>query len=189
MDPHANLTEQREIAEAIIGTRDDYDRRDELTLSDEDLREQADRAERLAELVQALDEWRSKGGFDPDASDAISRESIIEALRDAERHDSAADAVEYVSDLVGWEASSDPVLQREAVERLVELLNEGVTPVDAIGSCGFDPEEISTEHEGLGVEDPDNDVIDPLIGFFAKREDGQWRVVSYDEHRRGTDGA
>jgi hypothetical protein len=42
------------------------------------------------------------------ATDAIPRESIIEALRDAHRNDSAADAVEFVSDLVGWSAEDDP---------------------------------------------------------------------------------
>jgi len=52
MDPDANLKEQREISERILdGTKHDtgYD------------------AVRLAELVQALDEWLSKGGFPPHA--------------------------------------------------------------------------------------------------------------------------
>lgn len=40
--------------------------------------------------------------------DTITRESVIEALRDAHRNDSAADAVEYVSLLVGWSACDDP---------------------------------------------------------------------------------
>jgi len=49
MDPDANLSEQRRIAEQIVenGAID------------------ADRAERLAELVLALDEWLKKGGFLP----------------------------------------------------------------------------------------------------------------------------
>lgn len=50
--------------------------------------------------------------------DMISRASIIEALRDAERHDSAADAVEYVSDLVGWCADDDEILQAERAEEV-----------------------------------------------------------------------
>jgi hypothetical protein len=48
MDPNANLAEQRRIALSIL-EGDDGD------------------AERLAELVQALDEWLTKGGFLPDA--------------------------------------------------------------------------------------------------------------------------
>lgn len=41
----------------------------------------------------------------------VSVESIHMALRDAHRNDSAADAVEFVSDLVGWSADDDPELQ------------------------------------------------------------------------------
>ncbi len=50
MDPNANLAEQRRIRNAIrIGqyTRNDVDR--------------------LAELIEALDEWISRGGFLPEA--------------------------------------------------------------------------------------------------------------------------
>jgi hypothetical protein len=46
MDPNANLEEQRRIARRIL----DGDDRD---------------AERLAELVEALDEWLASGGFLP----------------------------------------------------------------------------------------------------------------------------
>jgi hypothetical protein len=52
--------------------------------------------------------------------DAVSRESIVAALRDAHRNDSAADAVEYVSDLVGWSADDDPELLAQN-ERDVDL--------------------------------------------------------------------
>lgn len=38
------------------------------------------------------------------------RESVRMALRDAHRNDSAADAVEFVSDVVGWAADEDPEL-------------------------------------------------------------------------------
>jgi len=48
MDPSANLDEQRELSSAIL--------RGEYTNGD---------ADRLAELVEALDEWISKGGAIP----------------------------------------------------------------------------------------------------------------------------
>jgi hypothetical protein len=54
MDPSANLLEQRELAQQIIRGSDE-DRLDSML----------DAAERLAELVIALDEWRLHGGFDP----------------------------------------------------------------------------------------------------------------------------
>lgn len=58
MDPVANISEQREIAVRILwgapppagGSRDDSDLAD---------------AERLAELVLALDAWMASGGFSP----------------------------------------------------------------------------------------------------------------------------
>lgn len=54
MDPDANLKEQRVIVVRLIGS------------DSGDGREFAD-AERLAELVRALDEWMSRGGFPPRA--------------------------------------------------------------------------------------------------------------------------
>lgn len=54
MDPNANLAESRAIATRIL----------DGGLSDEQTQEEA---ARLAELVQALDEWISRGGFFPDA--------------------------------------------------------------------------------------------------------------------------
>lgn len=53
MDPDENLKEQKELAEQIIGDRS-------FTVDAVD-------AHRLAELVLALDEWVSKGGFLPQA--------------------------------------------------------------------------------------------------------------------------
>jgi hypothetical protein len=52
MDPNANLEEMREIAKTIL-SGEEYD-----TGYD---------AVRLAELVEALDEWITKGGFLPKA--------------------------------------------------------------------------------------------------------------------------
>ena len=52
MDPLANIERQRELAVDLIAPTWDVD-------------ELAAKASELAELVQALDEWRLKGGFDP----------------------------------------------------------------------------------------------------------------------------
>lgn len=54
MDPVANLLEQRSLAQSIAEQADEnaYD------ISSVDVI-------RLVELVQALDEWRRSGGFDP----------------------------------------------------------------------------------------------------------------------------
>jgi hypothetical protein len=53
MDPNANLEEQRQLAERML--RDRYHGRSV----------DRDDAERLAELVLALDEWLKRGGFMP----------------------------------------------------------------------------------------------------------------------------
>src|SRR4030095_3214047 len=64
MDPIANLKEQRELAKSIANIWHNHSdlngnlTNDQLLLIDE-------KAEALSELVLALDEWRSKGGFDP----------------------------------------------------------------------------------------------------------------------------
>lgn len=65
--------------------------------------------------------WDMDGHMRPDGADAmpappegmIARSAIIQALRDAWRNDSAADAVEYVSEMVGWDASRDAELIAE----------------------------------------------------------------------------
>jgi hypothetical protein len=46
----------------------------------------------------------------PVVGEVIERDRIIEALRDGHRNDSAAEQVEFVSDLVGWSAEGDPEL-------------------------------------------------------------------------------
>jgi hypothetical protein len=58
MDPKANIREQRAIAARLQKALDADDVIGEIHTLAED-------AGRLAELVLALDEWRSKGGFDP----------------------------------------------------------------------------------------------------------------------------
>src|SRR4051812_28104654 len=55
MDPKANLEEQRRFAAELLN--DDYDQENPPDFMSSALR--------LAELVQALDEWRRGGGFDP----------------------------------------------------------------------------------------------------------------------------
>lgn len=61
MDPNANLKEQLEIARDIIKTWDDSNADEVFTVAVR----VADRANRLAELVETLDEWIRKGGFLP----------------------------------------------------------------------------------------------------------------------------
>lgn len=55
MDPNANLQEQLRIAQRIL---------DASELEDDNILESGD-AERLSELVLALDEWITRGGFMP----------------------------------------------------------------------------------------------------------------------------
>jgi hypothetical protein len=62
MDPTANLEEQVRISKRI----QDCTHADELRAGQACTRCEAD-AERLAELVLALDEWIVRGGFLPDA--------------------------------------------------------------------------------------------------------------------------
>lgn len=63
MDPNANLKEQREIANRLL---DDESESPDGFAND---------ATRLAELVVALDEWLSKGGFQPQAWGSSVRQS------------------------------------------------------------------------------------------------------------------
>lgn len=58
MDPNANLQEQAQLAKAMTDAS-------EYPTSNAKWLELADRADRLAELVIALDEWIAKGGFLP----------------------------------------------------------------------------------------------------------------------------
>ena len=95
MDPLANLREQRELAAGVLSSiraideqGADFDERDSL----------AERAERLAELVQALDEWRLRGGFDPYSGEpdgnglqwAVHLDAVVVEGSDAERYECRA---------------------------------------------------------------------------------------------------
>lgn len=65
MDPQANIERQRELAKEI-GEYIDENTPDDGLIEDAEIVEcVAERGVELAELVQALDEWRLKGGFDP----------------------------------------------------------------------------------------------------------------------------
>ncbi len=66
MDPEANLAEQLSLAAEIIEIIDERGDEDG-NLCDEDKDEVVDNANRLAELVQALDGWIRSGGFIPPA--------------------------------------------------------------------------------------------------------------------------
>ena len=57
MDPNANLKEQIELALAIARYKADLDL---------DRHPSPDQAERLAELVIALNDWIANGGFPPE---------------------------------------------------------------------------------------------------------------------------
>lgn len=63
MDPIANLNEQRRIAREILKIWDGAD--EHGCLESEKEEQAAELAQRLAELVLALDEWQLKGGFSP----------------------------------------------------------------------------------------------------------------------------
>lgn len=63
MDPRANLQEQRELAAKILAIVDAADELGDHTPDQE--QDLIAAANRLAELVQALDEWRTHGGYDP----------------------------------------------------------------------------------------------------------------------------
>jgi hypothetical protein len=58
VNPVANLRAQLEAADAIMQLVDDAHSADYHS-------EELELARELAELVQALDQWRSRGGFDP----------------------------------------------------------------------------------------------------------------------------
>jgi hypothetical protein len=64
MDPVTNLRRQLELAAQIIALIDSATT-DDGQLPDAVAQQVADLANELAELVAALDEWRTKGGFDP----------------------------------------------------------------------------------------------------------------------------
>lgn len=67
MDPNANLAEQRQIAQAIQAVEGLADADGRITYAQQ--REIEQYAERLAELVIALDDWIRTGGFLPRAWD------------------------------------------------------------------------------------------------------------------------
>jgi hypothetical protein len=69
MDPNANLEEQITLAKQILERQDAFDPdvpcEYEQKFTENYYTSQADAAERLAELVEALHEWIKKGGFLP----------------------------------------------------------------------------------------------------------------------------
>ncbi len=62
MDPDANLQEQLEIARSVVRN---IEQREGNAMPDLSEAEIADAADRLAELILALDEWLRHGGFLP----------------------------------------------------------------------------------------------------------------------------
>ena len=64
MDPDRNIADQMQLSTEIIEIIDER-ADDDGVLSDEDKDEVVEKANELAELVQALDAWIKKGGFLP----------------------------------------------------------------------------------------------------------------------------
>lgn len=60
MDPKANIEEQRELAREILDLSEKL-----ASVNENVFGGIVAKADRLAELVQSLDEWRLRGGFDP----------------------------------------------------------------------------------------------------------------------------
>lgn len=78
MDPDANLREQCDLARCIIEAQDDVnglDRHLPEAYRRTTGRDLDDDVTRLAELVQALDQWLSNGGFPPAAWQKAQREA------------------------------------------------------------------------------------------------------------------
>jgi len=61
MDPNANLEEQRRLTQKLLS----------LTVGEADLPDLHSDAVRLAELVEALDVWLTRGGFLPSEWQAL----------------------------------------------------------------------------------------------------------------------
>jgi hypothetical protein len=82
MDPHANVVEATSIAHALLARLDSHD----------NLGDTENDAVRLAELVIALHEWRTAGGFDPYAdAQANLQANIARVLRETGSHTPAND--------------------------------------------------------------------------------------------------
>lgn len=64
MDPNANLREQRELVDEINDIQDEVG--DDGVLTADQKEDLARAVFRLAELVEALDNWIRRGGFLPD---------------------------------------------------------------------------------------------------------------------------
>ena len=79
MDPNANLREQREICREILKIQDDCNADGTYTHGQEE--RLAELATRLAELVQALDEWIIAGGFLPKAWNRNNPDRYVEQVK------------------------------------------------------------------------------------------------------------
>lgn len=74
MDPNANLKEQRELVKQINAIQDACSEEGKFTRLQEC--ELVDAGLRLAELVEALDNWIRNGGFKPTAWTGEGREGL-----------------------------------------------------------------------------------------------------------------
>lgn len=69
----------------------------------------------------------------------------------------------------------------EQAQKLCHMLNRGVDVLDALASLGIEPEDVSSEHENLALDDPDNDVVDLHydehgLCVYMQRHAGRWHV-------------
>lgn len=111
MDPNANLKRQRELAAEII---DGYGNRDASDI--------ADLAAELAELVQALDEWRQNGGFDPYAQTEVEPKGD-DVVLGAGEHDPRYYAMDLIAENV-TDLADEVVAMREKRGRLLGLVDD-----------------------------------------------------------------
>jgi hypothetical protein len=123
--------------------------------------------------------------------DAISRDRIVDALRAGHLNDSAADQVEFVSDLVGWSAEDDEGLSAEyrATFSPEAWVNHQAIPVDPEGETEWDCTAFALEHPDYlaqledDLDDPDGteddyDVFkaDPAAPEWAREWQGPFTI-------------
>ena len=127
MDPEANLLEQLDLASAIIEGADAVADADSMSEDLEASHDVVDDAERLAELVIALDEWIRRGGFLPlgwkKAREADLREQLDLARDILAVAEEVAEAESMSEDL---KASHDVVDSAQHLADLVIAFDEGI---------------------------------------------------------------
>jgi hypothetical protein len=70
-------------------------------------------------------------------------------------------------------------MRTTTIQLLAMRLNAGVEPASALAILEIDPDTVSTEHECLALDDPDNAVIDLCDGTMVQRIGDTWRALTY----------